>query len=57
MFEETFRITLLDSSQNQEEMELKILELLKENKLSLSQTRGLFVHLLERIEDDNLINM
>lgn len=57
MFEETFRMQPLDSSQNQEEMERKILELFKENKVSLSQARYLFVHILERIEDDNLIDM
>lgn len=57
MFEETFRTLPLDSSQNQEEIERKILELLKENNVSLSQARYLFVSILERIEDDNLIDM
>lgn len=57
MFNEFVRITELDSSQNRDEMETIILGLLKNNRVSLSQARGLFLHILERIEDDNFVNM
>ncbi len=52
-----YRIKELYANQDSEYIEKMILLILKEQKVSLSQTRSIFNHLLERIEDDNIINL
>lgn len=44
-------------NQNGKYIEEMILLILKEQKVSLSQARGIFFNLLEKIEDANVINL
>lgn len=52
-----YRAIELNENQNREYIETAILSILKEQKLSLSQTRGVFNSVLARIEDNNIINL
>lgn len=52
-----YRMTELYESQDENYIETTILSLLKEQKVSLSQARTIFNHILIRIEDKNLINL
>lgn len=51
------RMIELQPNQNGTYIEEMILLILKEQKVSLSQARGIFYHLLEKIEDVNIINL
>lgn len=50
-----YRIIELSKGQNRDEVETKIISILKEQKLSLSQVRSVFNHILVKIEDKNPI--
>ncbi len=50
-----YRIIELSEEQNRDEIETKIISILKEQKLSLSQVRSVFNHILVKIEDNNPI--
>ena len=52
-----YRITELTKEQNEKYIETAIISVLKEQKLSLSQARSVFNHILEKIEDENTINL
>lgn len=49
------RITDLREEQNERLMKEEILSILKEQKVSLSQARGLFEDIIRYIEDNNTI--
>lgn len=51
------RTTELHSNQNGNYIEEMILLILKEQKVSLSQTRGIFNRIIENIEDANPITL
>lgn len=51
------RMIDLKPEQNEEYMEEMILLILKEQKVSLSQARGLFNDILNKIEDKNIIDL
>lgn len=50
-----YRIIELSEGQNRDDIETKIISILKEHKLSLSQVRSVFNHVLVKIEDKNPI--
>ena len=52
-----YRIIELSEGQNREDIEIKIINILKEDKLSLSQVRSVFNHILVKIEDKNIVNL
>lgn len=52
-----YRIIELSEGQNREDIEIKIINILKEYKLSLSQVRSVFNHILVKIEDKNIVNL
>lgn len=52
-----YRVTPLREEQHEEYIETAILSILKENKLSLSQVRCIFNHIIAKIEDKNLVNL
>ncbi len=52
-----YRMKELYNDQNMEYIEKTILSVLKEQKVSLSQVRVIFNHLLIKIEDENIINL
>lgn len=52
-----YRVKELKGEQNEEYIETVILSVLKEQKLSLSQARGVLNRVLARIEDENIINL
>ena len=52
-----YRMRELYEYQDMDCIEKTILNLLKERKVSLSQTRTIFNHLLIKIEDENIINL
>lgn len=52
-----YRMRELYEYQNVDCMEKMILDVLKNNKVTLSQTRTLFNHILANIEDNNLIDL
>ena len=47
----------LDKDQDMEYIEKAILNVFKKQKVSLSQARVIFNHLLRKIEDENIINL
>ena len=47
----------LRPEQDSEYIETAIISILKEQKVSLSQARAIFNHILTEIEDKNLINL
>lgn len=52
-----YRTRELYANQDIEYIEKTILDVLKEQKVSLSQTRAIFNHILAKIEDENAINL
>lgn len=50
-----YRTTILRSEQNGELIKKMILSILKEQKVSLSQARGIFEDIINTIEDKNPI--
>lgn len=52
-----YRITELSEGQNRDDIETKIISILKEQKLSLSQVRSVFNHILVKIEDKNPVTL
>lgn len=50
-----YRTTILRSEQNEELIKKMILSILKEQKVSLSQARGIFEDIINTIEDKNPI--
>lgn len=52
-----YRIIELSEGQNRDNIETKIISILKDEKLSLSQVRSVFNHILVKIEDKNLITL
>lgn len=50
-----YRTTILRSEQNEELIKKMILSILKEQKVSLSQARGIFKDIINTIEDKNPI--
>lgn len=52
-----YRIIELAEGQNRDDIETKIISILKEHKLSLSQVRSVFNHILVKIEDKNIVNL
>lgn len=52
-----YRMRELYGHQNMDYIEKTILNVLKEQKVSLSQARTIFNHLLIKIEDENSINL
>ena len=52
-----YRIIELAEGQNREDIETKIINILKEYKLSLSLVRSVFNHILVKIEDKNIANL
>lgn len=52
-----YRTRELYANQDMKHIEKTILDVLKEQKLSLSQTRAIFNHILAKIEDKNAINL
>lgn len=52
-----YRMKELYADQNIKHIEKTILDVLKEQKVSLSQARTIFDRLLKRIEDENFINL
>lgn len=52
-----YSIIPLSEKQDEEYIETTILSVLKEQKLSLSQVRCVFNHILSKIETENLINL
>ena len=55
MFDRPHRTTVIRAEQNEELIKKEILSILKEQKVSLSQARGVFEDLLHNIEDTNPI--
>lgn len=51
------RMTELRSDQNGDYIKEMILIILKEQKVSLSQARGIFYSIINKIEDENNINL
>lgn len=51
------RATELYQTQDGELIEKMILLILKEQKVSLSQTIGIFNHIIEKIEHENPVNL
>jgi len=51
----SYRIIELSEGQNRKDIETKIISILKEQKLSLSQVRSVFNNILVKIEDMNPI--
>lgn len=47
----------LSPEQDSEYIETAIISILKEQKVSLSQARAIFNHILTKVEDKNLINL
>lgn len=56
MFENEF-MTELTENQNKEYIEEMILLILKEQKVSLSQTKYIFASTIRKIEKENVINI
>lgn len=52
-----FRAIDLYDWQDGNKIEEEIIEILKGNKLSLSQTCGIFNHIIHRIADRNIVNL
>lgn len=52
-----YRMRELYEYQNIDCIEKTILDVLKDNKVTLSQTRTIFNRMLANIEDNNLINL
>lgn len=52
-----YMITELTEEQDENYIETTIISILKEKKLSLSQTRCVFNHILTNIEKNNLITL
>ncbi len=52
-----YRMQVLGEHQDEGYIETTIISILKEQKLSLSQTRAIFNHILAKIEDENAINL
>jgi len=52
-----YRMQELYSEQDEEYIETTIISVLKEKKVSLSQTRAIFNNILAKIEDENIINL
>ena len=52
-----YRTRELYANQDIEYIEKTILDVLKEQKVSLSQTRAIFNNILAKIEDENAINL
>ena len=52
-----YRMVELRDSQDMTYIEKAILNVFKDQKVSLSQSRVIFNHLLERIEDENIIKL
>lgn len=50
-------MTKLNNGQNYNKIEKRILPILKEPNVSLSQTRGIFDKIIKRIEDYNIVNL
>ena len=52
-----YRTRELYNNQDIKYIEKTILDVLKEQKVSLSQTRAIFKHILVKIEDENTVNL
>lgn len=52
-----YRTRELYNNQDIKYIEKTILDVLKEQKVSLSQTRAIFNHILVKIEDENTVNL
>lgn len=49
--------TEIESKYIKERLETKIISAINEESLSLSQVRGLFSNILEKIETENIVNL